>query len=456
MASSSAKALPGREGQGGQREGRGGFNGLLIGQGTAGCANEPECSGQAKSFNGLLIGQGTAGMRSCSQGPWRCGFQWPPHRPRHCRVEGSCRSMATARWVSMASSSAKALPEGLTATTSTCAGGVSMASSSAKALPVRSTPRQIILRWSRFQWPPHRPRHCRSDREEVVLTGPSFNGLLIGQGTAGLRALHFWNTEITVSMASSSAKALPAYVFGWFPVFRLRFNGLLIGQGTAGGKRFHSRGSGSAFQWPPHRPRHCRRNCWWYSHTSVFVSMASSSAKALPVDALVRGAIGIATVSMASSSAKALPDYGCCSTDRAVCVSMASSSAKALPEGRRELPGVAGEFQWPPHRPRHCRGATGNRRGRERLFQWPPHRPRHCRWGTDNGYSSCCLVSMASSSAKALPGAFGKSQMFRRRFQWPPHRPRHCRDGEALRLEGVSAVSMASSSAKALPGGCRW
>ena len=231
-------------------------------------------------FNGLLIGQGTAGCEPVHcRGHWDW-FQWPPHRPRHCRDE-IAEAIKAEVPVSMASSSAKALPGG-------------------EYLRVAGTRR--------------------------------FNGLLIGQGTAGQGRYQRGFAGRDVSMASSSAKALPAGAFAT------------------------SRVAPPMFQWPPHRPRHCRR---WRSARAVsrfrWVSMASSSAKALPGGD---------------------PSQGC----RLGEVSMASSSAKALPvaEGRLHLfhcPGFNGlligqgtagtglydndvgqwKFQWPPHRPRHCR-----------------------------------------------------------------------------------------------------
>ena len=86
-----------------------------------------------------------------------------------------------------------------------------MASSSAKALPVGRL-------WNLME------------QGQV-----SFNGLLIGQGTAGHR---IWTLVVgaffAVSMASSSAKALPDTVQPPPVAATDCFNGLLIGQGTAG------------------------------------------------------------------------------------------------------------------------------------------------------------------------------------------------------------------------------
>ena len=63
--------------------------------------------------------------------------------------------------------------------------------------------------------------------------------------------------------------------------------------------------------------------------------MASSSAKALPDDAVGKAAQILKEVSMASSSAKALPVRHAVSLGNLGHVSMASSSAKALPGGSR-------------------------------------------------------------------------------------------------------------------------
>ena len=209
------------------------FNGLLIGQGTAGMMRPLELSFCWPGFNGLLIGQGTAGIQQC----WRT---------RMCAL------------VSMASSSAKALPA-QAASDGIYVSVVSMASSSAKALPGRTRWFQGHRRHA-FQWPPHRPRHCRHQFLLTVMTSICFNGLLIGQGTAGRRSAGA-SGGTRVSMASSSAKALPACG--------------------------------------------CRRLV-----AVIEVSMASSSAKALP-EGSAAAKRWSDWVSMASSSAKALP--GACS-----------------------------------------------------------------------------------------------------------------------------------------------
>ena len=60
-----------------------------------------------------------------------------------------------------------------------------------------------------------------------------FNGLLTGQGTAGVALVGFL-TGCGVSMASSSAKALPVQCQPILQKGAVSFNGLLIGQGTAG------------------------------------------------------------------------------------------------------------------------------------------------------------------------------------------------------------------------------
>ena len=60
-----------------------------------------------------------------------------------------------------------------------------------------------------------------------------FNGLLIGQGTAGT-VEKSWMLSASVSMASSSAKALPGQDLQGLVAYCRCFNGLLIGQGTAG------------------------------------------------------------------------------------------------------------------------------------------------------------------------------------------------------------------------------
>jgi len=156
-------------------------------------------------FNGLLIGQGIA------------------------RV--TMLLLAPMLRVSMASSSAKAL-QGILSIYWWLLEQVSMASSSAKALQARAKRRGEAERKA-FQWPPHRPRHCKLGlRATTVNDLAGFNGLLIGQGIARLVS-RFLSGELV------------------------------------------------PFQWPPHRPRHCKppvaggRN---HAHT---VSMASSSAKAL-------------------------------------------------------------------------------------------------------------------------------------------------------------------------------
>ena len=181
--------------------------------------------------------------------------------------------------------------------------------------------------------------------------------------------------------------------------------------------------------------------------------MASSSAKALPVVSLACLGLGLLLVSMASSSAKALPvDLIGCSPDE------------------------ADAFQWPPHRPRHCRSAFMVYLKKELEFQWPPHRPRHCRpgkvadaaCGWSNGFNG--LLIGQGTAGPALPVVAARLPL----FQWPPHRPRHCRGqlvadckernggfnglligqgtaGRQYARDASPVVSMASLSAKALP-----
>ncbi len=428
MASSSAKALSALH-CGFDHCGSCCFNGLLIGQGTVGCRRQ-SLSTRLPRFNGLLIGQGTVGrLGSTSRGNRR-------------------------EEVSMASSSAKAL-SGLEKRLSEYKlTMVSMASSSAKALSVE--PRSDV----------------------VGETRRGFNGLLIGQGTVGWERTGAGLGSYSVSMASSSAKALSGPVSDVRPYPEQGFNGLLIGQGTVGmtqnwyyapsacfnglligqgtvGRIIHQLTSLTiGFQWPPHRPRHCRSWLACIFLLEIQVSMASSSAKALS---------GLASrepprmhqafqwpphrprhcraksvscrwlpvnVSMASSSAKALSAKSAIRGNARLCfnglligqgtvgyghfrhparisciVSMASSSAKALSVGTEYAEAVRRGigFQWPPHRPRHCRSSSSPFNHRSRTFQWPPHRPRHCRVplrrsrGAENPF-----VSMASSSAKAL------------------------------------------------------
>ena len=210
-------------------------------------------------------------------------FQWPPHRPRHCRpLSGRFDDIGSWR-VSMASSSAKALPA--------CEMGQWGSQCPRFQWPphrprhCRAFMGQLYGFGVKFQWPPHRPRHCRHRGGEVLAIVLSFNGLLIGQGTAGPE-LRLTLASHGVSMASSSAKALPGGASGsdtarssagfqWPPhrprhcraspndgldQLELRFNGLLIGQGTAGQAVRGGMPYGYLqFQWPPHRPRHCRR-----------------------------------------------------------------------------------------------------------------------------------------------------------------------------------------------------
>ena len=428
--------------------------------------------GQVECFNGLLIGRGTAGRQEPCCNDEGCPFQWPPHRPRHCRP-GSPRVGALPRGVSMASSSAEALPGSRLATVLIPLDLVSMASSSAEALPVDGVMRELAA--VGFQWPPHRPRHCREE-----------------------------------SMKDAMIRSL-------------RFNGLLIGRGTAGAKPVKKVSAPRPFQWPPHRPRHCRAEKGRTWSKTRGVSMASSSAEALP-GRRCPYCSRARHVSMASSSAEALPGGEHLRGLRLAAVSMASSSAEALPgdSGGDKLPQCI-TFQWPPHRPRHCRTNSDVRGGRNQ-FQWPPHRPRHCRPVGDAAAKFVVDVSMASSSAEALPGrvrlllvgatlvsmasssaeALPARQTVRRAvlatvsmasssaealpapqipapppcgpsfnglligrgtagiktvvyepgqvFQWPPHRPRHCRADLRAQIEELITVSMASSSAEALPG----
>ena len=183
-----------------------GFNGLLIGQGTAGTAHKccgsrvnvsmasssakalPEFHdrkelGKYKRFNGLLIGQGTAGVRSESVSSVQARFQWPPHRPRHCR---------------------------------------------------KHVANELTNLAEEFQWPPHRPRHCR-----ILAQGFRARRRCVSMASSSAKALPVFDSSVpgtvnSVSMASSSAKALPVAPEHLAFHFQQSFNGLLIGQGTAG------------------------------------------------------------------------------------------------------------------------------------------------------------------------------------------------------------------------------
>ena len=207
-------------------------------------------------FNGLLIGQGTAGRnRRESSNLMRVSMASSSTKalPEKIR-EGIPSSLR----VSMASSSAKALPGRRHAPGLPGQALVSMASSSAKALPAESS------------------GGCSEPlpRFNGLLIGQGtagkrlglkfddlwrFNGLLIGQGTAGPMKTKVIIAITNVSMASSSAKALPEQDCCLLRRASSCFNGLLIGQGTAGGRAWWSRSLAvSRFQWPPHRPRHCR------------------------------------------------------------------------------------------------------------------------------------------------------------------------------------------------------
>ncbi len=229
MASSSAKALSAEPTT--PRECRlPRFNGLLIGQGTVGVTKIFKAMQTKTRFNGLLIGQGTVGVTSANGWYSEYSFQWPPHRPRHCRwPPGQLRYPLSRRF------------NGLLIGQGTVG---------------RTRGSRMSFDYA-FQWPPHRPRHCRSSLRQVrerVRYG--FNGLLIGQGTVG-KDLQRDVSAIPVSMASSSAKALSVVPQPVIKPAPQSFNGLLIGQGTVG--RLHdSIWTRCTFQWPPHRPRHCR------------------------------------------------------------------------------------------------------------------------------------------------------------------------------------------------------
>ena len=214
---------------------------------------------RCESFNGLLIGQGTAGAESIfDDQDGDLAFQWPPHRPRHCRDPRRCdephgvrgrfnglligqgtaglRRLALKQQgetVSMASSSAKALPD-VGISDILRAIRVSMASSSAKALPA-CTAARFSTRSIAFQWPPHRPRHCRGLCFVAVVVYRAFQW-------PPHRPRHCRRNREAACTHDGS-----------------RFNGLLIGQGTAGESRSLPNQASTMFQWPPHRPRHCRR-----------------------------------------------------------------------------------------------------------------------------------------------------------------------------------------------------
>ncbi len=297
----------------------------------------------------------------------------------------------------MASSSAKALSEGIRLLPKTIS--VSMASSSAKALSV-GVEGDKLLRLG-FQWPPHRPRHCRKVFKDACerrfkFQWPPHRPRHCRQDG------HRLGSDQRVPMASSSAKALSVVDWRQRCRHRHRFNGLLIGQGTVGATPgTAARQWVRTFQWPPHRPRHCRP----------------------------------------------LPGVVPAIRDR---VSITSSSAKALSGCRDWLSRCRKTFQWPPHRPRHCRAKSFTLRvRRQKRFQWPPHRPRHCR-----SRSGQCerrgKVSMASSSAKALSASTLPSRRTFSRFNGLLIGQGTVGPNSRQSTQRVPTVSMASSSAKAL------